>query len=185
MRIKKVRQRWEAVETCVCFNFVNLLRNVRRDVQKRISRGTEGDRYRQEILNNLLKFEINGQRFTYATAKNKLGGVRWFVNCPKCGRKKMKLYLPTRFPDREQLYQCSACHRLKVTSYLRGKSYKYKSFIRPLRRMQKIKDALLNKRCPKDKAQELLAEYESLERVLKNTPEYRLWRFKVEHGGLE
>jgi len=181
---KTKKRRWEVQETCVCLNFINLLRNVRSEVQSRVDRGKEPEFYREEILRGLMAYEINGQQFTFSTIPNELGGVRWFIHCPKCNGRTMKLYLPTRYPDREQKYLCSKCHRLMQTSLLRGKSKNYKTIIRPLKRMQKLKDILMNGRHTPEQAQPLLEEYEKLQNDLKNTPEYRLWKFKVENGGL-
>ena len=178
------KRKWEAQETCVCFNFTNLLRNVRSEVQTRIDRGKEAERYREEIHSGLRAYEINNQQFTFSTIPNKLGGVRWFVHCPKCNCRTMRLYLPTKFPDREQQYLCSRCHHLMQTSLLKGKSKNYKTIIRPLKRMQKLKDILMNGRHTPAQAHPILEEYERLEKDLKDTPEYRLWKFKVEHGGL-
>jgi len=178
------KRKWEAQETCVCFNFINLLRNVRSEVRTRVDRGKEPERYRAEILAGLEAYEVNGQRFKYSTVPNRLGGVRWYVRCPKCDSRTMKLFLPTRYPDREQRYLCAKCHRLQQTSLVKGKSKKYKTIIRPLKRMQKLKDMLMNTHLTPDEAKPLIDEYENLSKNLKNTPEYRLWKFKMEHGGL-
>lgn len=173
----------QPLEMCVCFNFETLFANVRKEVGRKIGENCDPESRNQEIINNLNAFSLNGQKFTYQITKVGWGGVRPYVLCPRCGKQKIKLYLPDKYDDREQRYLCRTCHRLKTLSEMNGKSPKYKNIIRPLKRMQVLKDMLLKKsRMDPEQATKLLDEYELLEKSLKNSPDYRLWRFNLEHG---
>jgi hypothetical protein len=130
---------------------------------------------------NLEIFTLNGQTFQYTSIPNKLGGVRWFVLCPKCGQRSLKLYFPKGL-DREQLYLCKNCHMLKPSSLLLGNQKKYRNVAKPLKRLEQIKKKLLRKKLKAKEAEELLEEYDKIEKKLADSPEYRLWVFKREHG---
>jgi hypothetical protein len=136
------------------------------------------------MLRHLKKFSINEQMFEYDSRKNHLGGFRWYVLCPRCKAPNLKLYLPNRYKNKEQLYLCKKCHGLKNSSSLSGATNKYKKVIKPLKRLEAIKTLLLNKNISPDKAHPLLAEYERIERELQASAEYRLFKFQEEHSGM-
>lgn len=174
-------RKYQPVEMCVCFNFNVLFKNLKKDIEKNFSTLTLEERIEKskQILSN---FSLNGQKFKFVHLAVHAGGYRWLVVCPKCGKNKYKLYLPKNYPDREQIYLCQNCHGLRTLSQMNGKSPKYRTIIRPLKRMRDIKEKLLNKKLSPEDAESLLEEYEKLEKSLKNSPGYRLWRFNVEHG---
>ena len=136
------------------------------------------------MLKSLKKFTLNEQIFDYKSFKNNLGGFRWYVLCPQCGALCLKLYLPNKYKDKEQQYLCKDCHGLKNSSSLLGATNKYKKVVRPLKRLELIKVALMRKSMNSEKAKPLLEEYEKIERELLNSPEYRLWKFQREHNSL-
>jgi len=175
----RVRQ---PTEMCICFNFATLFRNIHADLNRRRSDFWSSE-YLAEYNRHLDSFSLNGQKFVFVGMPLPLkGGKKFFVLCPKCGKKKLKLYLPNRYEDREQRYLCSDCHGLVTIAVLKGKSIKYKTIVRPLKRMQRLKEMLLHDKMTPEKAEPLLREYEELESSLKNSPEYRLWKFNMEHG---
>jgi transposase-like protein len=172
---------YQLVEMCVCFNFDALFANIYADLNKRRD-DTWSEDYMAEFMRSLNSFSLNGQHFEFTTIDLMLGGYRFYVVCPKCGLRRTRLYLPNKFPDREQRYLCSTCHRLKTFSKMNHKSKKYKTIIRPLKKMEALKKKILKGKLTSEESAALLNEYEALERSLQNSPEYRLWRFNVEHG---
>ena len=136
------------------------------------------------VFKSLKKFTLNNQIFEYSFRKNHLGGYRWYVLCPKCKATCLKLYLPNKFKDREQLYLCKDCHDLKNSSSLLGATNRYKKVVRPLKRLEAIKTALLKRNIQAGTAKDLLLEYEMIERELNASPEYRLWKFQRDHSPL-
>lgn len=141
-----------------------------------------GEDFHNLMLDSLRTFSLNNQTFDYQHVTNHLGGVRWYVLCPKCGKQCLKLFLPSNFPDREQLYLCKRCHKLKNASLLLGATKRYKKVVRPLRKLEALKKQLMRKTLTPDKAQPMLNEYERIEAELSASPEYRLYRFQKEHG---
>jgi hypothetical protein len=133
------------------------------------------------ISRSLKKFILNNQIFEYKSKRNHLGGYRWYVICPKCKKSCLKLFLPNKNKNKEQLYLCKDCHELKNSSSLLGATNKYKKVVKPLKQLEAIKIKLLKRNMNPDKARELLLEYEQIERELSASPEYRLWRFQREH----
>jgi hypothetical protein len=135
-----------------------------------------------KIKESLKLFSINNQYFEYGAIPNTLGGLRWFILCPKCGKKSLKLFLP-KLEDREPLYLCKDCHKLKPNSMLLFNNKKYAHITRPLSRMEKIKKQLLRKKnMNPEELDKLFKEYDRIEQRLITSPEYRLWMFKKEHG---
>jgi hypothetical protein len=172
-----------AIETAACYNFAPLFRKIKEEIK----RDTPGvvrksdipeDKFRDIMFTYLHAFTINNQKFEYSYSPNHLGGERWFVNCPKCGKKCVKLYLPKANSKREQRYLCKICHRLKNASSLMGASRKYKEVIKPLKKLEKIKKLLIKDGMTAEKAAPLLNSYEKIEKELANSPVYRLWKFQ-------
>ncbi|MBD3261257.1 MAG: hypothetical protein GF334_06165 [Candidatus Altiarchaeales archaeon] len=173
--------KYVSIESTTCFSFGNLVRKVKAEIRKKFPNAHDKE-FEKLIYNSLRTFTLNGQEFDYEASPNHLGGVRWYVKCPKCGSPRLKLYLPSKYKDREQLYLCQACHKLKNHSLLLGTSKKYKKVIRPLIRLEKIRRILLRKSMTPEKAKPYLEEYERIEKDLAVSPEYRLWKFQREHG---
>lgn len=136
------------------------------------------------MLRHLKKFSINEQMFEYDSRKNHLGGFRWYVLCPRCKAPNLKLYLPNRYKNKDQLYLCKKCHGLKNSSSLSGATNKYKKVTKPLKRLENIKKILMGKNISPDKAHPLLEEYERIERELQASPIYKLYKFQEEHNGI-
>lgn len=134
------------------------------------------------VLEELKNFKINDQTFEVEHEQMPNGGLRWYVKCPKCLVRATLLYLPTQLDDREQKYLCKYCHKLKTASLKYGSSIHYNKVQKPLKRLEKIKVVLLNKRLKPEVTKNLLDEYEKLERELNSSVEYRLYKFRKEHG---
>jgi hypothetical protein len=200
-----MRTKYLPCETATSFNFTELIIKIKKEireeydqlavVQKRdkYPQLTEDqlqtnkmpdDIFHEAMLSNLKKFTINEQVFSYKSFKNNLGGFRWYVVCPQCNELCLKLYLPNKYKDKEQRYLCKDCHGLKNSSSLLGATKKYRKVVRPLKRLEILKSALMKKGISSEKAKPLLEEYEKIERELNNSPEYRLWRFQLEHTSL-
>jgi len=177
MRSKK---KYLPVESAACYNFSVLVRKVKEELKKRFPK-TSHEEFLGLMYKNLSKFSINNQEFEYSHQNNYLGGARWFVKCPKCGKNCFRLYLPKEESGRERLYLCKVCHDLKNASSLMGASKKYKHVVKPLKQLEKIKIALLKKGMTAEKAAPLLDAYEKIENQLASNSEYRLWKFQQKH----
>jgi len=143
-----------------------------------------GKQFMDEFHANLNSFTLNGQKFTFSSVSVGLGGYRFFVNCPRCGSKRLILYLPKGYTSHEQQYLCVKCHNLRMFSKQNFSTTRYKKVVRPLKRMQRIKKKLLERYLKPEDSTKLLEEYEMLEKTLKNSPDYRLWKFQMEHKNL-
>jgi len=174
-------RKFASLESTTCFNFNNLCTKIKKDLLKK-NNNLRGKALDKDILENLKSFKINDQMFDFASSKNYLGGRRWYVKCPKCKNLCLKLYLPSKYKDREQKYLCRECHKLKNESLLLGNSPKYRKVVKPLKRLEKLRAQLLKKGLDPIKAKPLLDEYERVEKDLASSPEYRLYRFQKEHG---
>jgi len=169
-----------SVESTTCFSFSNLVKKVKKEIRKKFP-DESGEEYEKLMLQSLRAFKINDQTFDYESINTNLGGIRWYVKCPKCGKPCIKLYLPSQYKNREQKYLCKTCHRLKNISLLIGPTKRYREVVRPLRQLEKIKKQLLGKNMTPERASPLLDEYERIERNLVTSPAYRLWKFQKEN----
>lgn len=133
-------------------------------------------------LDELNKFSVNGQKFEYQAIPNRLGGYRFFFLCPKCMQKASKLFLPPKDCNLEYRYLCKRCHNLKNQSVVMGQSKLYKQVFKPMKRMKEIEKKLEGGYLNVAKAEELLNEYDDLEKVMKSSPEYRVYLFKKKRG---
>jgi hypothetical protein len=170
------------VEACssICMN--TLQRQVKKIVDKDYPNATPQEVY-DNVVKELKNFSVNNQTFDYFAHVNYLGGHRWFFLCPKCKNQAIKLFLPPETaPDREHLYLCKACHKLKNQSALMGQNNMYRKVTRPLRRLKEIEDKIARGHIKAEIVQKLLDEYESLEKHLKEAPEFRLYSFKKKHN---
>lgn len=161
------------------------IKNIYPDVTKEQLKEKETvipDEILHEMMNrSLKKFVLNNQTFEYSSYKNHLGGYRWYVLCPRCKKHSLKLFLPNRYKEKEQLYLCKDCHELKNSSSLLGATTQYKMIIKPLKKLEVIKAKLLKRSVNPEKSKKLLLEYEQIERELNACPTYRLWKFQREH----
>jgi superfamily II helicase len=169
-----------AIETAACYNFAPLILKIKEEHKNKHPDATP-EEFKALMYKSLKSFTINNQVFEYECQDNYLGGSRWYVLCPKCGRKGFKFYLPKDGLNREQKYLCKKCHRLKNASALMGASKKYRKVVRPLKSLEKIKRALLKKGISPDKAAPLLDAYEKIEKELETSSEYRLWKFQQKY----
>lgn len=174
-------RKWISVESMSCFNFTHLVKKIKGGLKNKYP-DASSEEIQKLTGKNLANFKLNEQTFEFETKPNNFGGVRWYVKCPKCGLACTKLYHPTTHRDREKLYLCKLCHKLKNASLLMGGSKKYKKVVRPLKQLEKIRSDLMRKNMTPDKAKPLLDEYERLERELSSSAEYRLWKFQKQHG---
>lgn len=170
-----------STDTAACFSFNDLITKIKNAIRKKISEVSE-EEFNDLVLKELKEFSINGQKFEYCHIKMPLGGYRWYVNCPKCSTPSLKLYLPNHNQDREQMYYCRFCHRLKNTSMLLGRSKKYEKVVKPLKHLERLRIQLMKRGITPEKARPILDEYDRIERELLGSPEYRLWKFQLEHA---
>jgi hypothetical protein len=199
-------KKYKSSESTTSFVFSELFLNLKKDLKEKYSKlsdeqiksiypeATEEQLKNknlipEEILYKMMcislkKFTLNDQTFEYSARKNYLGGYRWYVLCPKCKTKCLKLFLPNKYEEKEQLYLCKECHELKNSSLLEGSTKEYKKVLKPLKKLESIKIKLLKKNMRPEKAEELLLEYEKIERELAPSIEYRLWKFKQEHAAI-
>ena len=169
------------VESCSQIKILDLQKSIKKKLATDYPDITSEQQ--QEItLNELKKFTVNGQTFEYSCQPSHLGGVRWFFLCPKCGHNAYKLVLPPPLSDRERLYLCKECHKLKNQSALMGQSTMYQMVTRPMKRLKQIEDKIAVGHLGRDRVKDLLDEYDRIEEELKSSPEYRLYMFKKNHG---
>lgn len=172
-------RKWNATESTINFNFSNLVKKIKKHLTEQFP-GLTPEQASYKTKESLKSFTLNNQFFHYESIPNTLGGVRWFVLCPKCKKRSLKLYLP-KAKDRESLYLCKDCHKLKPSSMLLGGRSKYKHITRPLKRIEQIKKKLLNKKTNIEEVDKLFKELDKIEKKLSESAEYRLWKFKKEH----
>lgn len=180
LSISSQERKWAATESAVVFHLCNLVKKLKKELKSKYP-GANFTQINKLIGASLKLFKLNDQKFTYTTKPNSLGGVRWFIECPKCKAPCLKLYLP-RTPSREPLYLCASCHKLKPTSMLIGNTKKYKKVTKHLKRLEMLDKRLLKKRLTAKEAEKLLEEHEELEKILADSVEYRLYLFRKEHG---
>ena len=165
-------------EQCSSISCSDLQTNIRKMIRKDYPDSSiqETFEHTQEELN---KFAIDGQHFEYSYYENQLGGYRWFFVCSKCHTKVNKLFLPPQhFEGYERLYLCKSCHHLKNESVIKANNNLYKTVLKPQRKLRAIEKKLEVGHLRPEKIKELLDEYESIERAIRETPEYRLYLFK-------
>jgi hypothetical protein len=130
----------------------------------------------------LKKFSVNDQRFEY-TCSGGHYGLRWSFVCPKCHNTCTKLFLPpTLVADKEHLYLCKRCHKLKNMSELGGTSKMYRVVLKPMKRLKEIEAKIAKGHLKQEDMVNMLNEYERVEAEIRDTPEYRLYQFKQKHG---
>lgn len=169
------------IEACtlICVNI--LQKAVKKLIKREYPESTRDETY-QYTFKELKKFTANEQFFEYEALSNYLGGHRWFFKCPKCHNRASKLFLPPVGYGKEQKYLCKSCHKLKNQSALMGQNNMYRKVTRPLKRMKEIEEKVARGHLKNEKVQELLNEYENLEKELKTSPEFRLYSFKKKHN---
>jgi len=179
--IPKEQRKFIPLESCAVFSFLPLFTRIKEELRKKFPDIPTGSEEFIKLMYKTLKaFSLNDQQFDYGTQGNYLGGYRWYVLCPECGKKCFKLYLPEE-ESRAKLYLCKNCHSLKHTSAILGPTPRYQKVIRPLKQLENIKKLLLKKSMTPEKAKHLLDAYDRIEQQLKSASEYRLWKFQKEH----
>jgi len=169
------------LENCSSINISALQKTIRKNIDKDYPESSEEEIF--SITNaELDKFSINNQKFKYSSMKNRLGGYRWFFLCPQCSSRVNKLWIPPRGSGLTQKYFCKNCHGLKNQSVIMGQNKIYKKVIRPLKRMKEIEAKLEAGYLRNNIVENLLNEYDQLEKKMKNCPEYRLYIFKKRRG---
>jgi len=174
-------RKFVAAESATSFDFSTLVNRVKKGLLNKYP-DLSGESLKDLMFKNLREFKLNDQHFDFETKPTPLSGIRFFVKCPKCGVPSLKLYLPSSFPDREKLYLCKECHRLKNACRMISRTPLYSKVIKPLRRLERLNELLMEKNLTPEKAQPLLDEYKKIERELAESPEYRLFKFRKEHG---
>ena len=163
--------KYSSIETANCLDMNRLIGAIKEGIAK-ASPSTDPEGVRTAITANLEKFSVNEQKFEFTSIPNRLGGNSWMILCPKCSRRVIKLYLPTA-DGKEQKYQCKECHMLRPPSALYGPTRRYREMVRPLRRMERIKEILNGSSLSEIKTRELLDEYEGLEKDVRASTFYR------------
>lgn len=172
------------LENCSVINCSHLQRAARKIIDRDYPDST-AEELRSYTEAELDKFSTNNQRFEYTAVPNQLGGHRWFFQCPRCKSRVSKLFLPPEDSGLEHIYQCKKCLGLKNQSAVMGQNKLYRKVTRPLKRMNEIRTKLEKGHLTSKKIQDLLDEYESLEKEVKSCPEYRLYAFKKKQGMIE
>jgi phage terminase large subunit GpA-like protein len=170
------RSKYASIESAHCLKVQNIVNAIKTSVVKK-NPDVSSDKVQQIVNAQIPKFSINSQSFEFSSTDNHLGGKRWYIHCPKCGKKSLKLYKPE---DKEQ-YLCKSCHNLKSPSSLHGPTKMYQEVIRPLRRMKKIKE-MLDRPISSKKAAALVKEYDKLEKELNNSDQYEIWKFREKNN---
>ena len=166
------------IESCKSLYIVTIVENLR----------GEGVKYlKNELLEAELRaMRVNGQSFDFVTMSNFYGGYRWFFVCPKCGNKYTKLFLPPeKAINKEKLYLCRHCHKLKNESSLIYKEPIYRNVLRPLKRLKSIEAQLKQGHLRKPDQIALIKEYKNIEEKLKASPDYLIYTFKKDKGLLK
>ena len=169
-------------EQCSVISISTLQKKIRKviDQDKPESSDEEIFKFTEEELN---KFQVNGQKFSYTFMKAWLGGYRWFFTCEKCKERVQKLFLPPEvYKEYEHKYLCKTCHNLCNESVVKANKPIYRKVIRPLKRLQEIETMLEKGHLRENKIEELLNEYDQIEQEMKNTLEYRQYVFKKKRG---
>jgi len=174
------RRPWLPLESAVSFKFTTLTQKLRTYLKNKYPDITQ-EEITKKISRSLLKFSINDQYFDYTYISPNIGGDRWYILCPKCGKKALRLFLPDSI-DREKLYLCRWCHKLKPLSLIFYHNPHYKGLVKPLKELENIKEKLLKKTVNSKDVEALLNRYDELQEYLSSSIEYRLWKFKREHG---
>lgn len=169
-------------EQCSALN-VNALQTAIRKLIDKDHSGATSEEVFQYTKEELDKFTVNNQKFEYTHLPNRLGGYRWFFLCDKCKSRCSKLFLPPEgVPNYTHLYLCKECHGLHNESVMRANNTVYKKVVKPLKRLREIEEKLEKGHLTKGKVDELLNEYDALEKEMKDTHEYRLYAFKKKRG---
>lgn len=170
-----------AIENCTSINIHVLQKTIKKNIDRSYLEPTQDEVYTY-TLQELKGFTTNDQTFEYTSQKNYLGGYRWFFLCPKCKKRSNKLFLPPLDSNKEHIFACKKCHGLKNQSSLLSQNNMYRKVTRPLKIMKTIENKIAKGHLKHEKIQVLLDEYESLEKQLKDAPEFRLYAFKKKHS---
>lgn len=163
---------YSSIETAHCLDVNRLVSTIKNAVKTSFA-GKKNELTAKDVAeaveHNLKVFSLDDQSFTFYSVPNKLGGCRWLARCPKCGSNVLKLYKP----EGGDHYQCKDCHNLRSPSALYGPTRRYKEVIRPMRRMERIKEILSSSNLSEAKTKSLLDEYDKLEKSLQDSTFFR------------
>jgi hypothetical protein len=169
------------VENCTVIHISKLQTLLKKQVKRDFLIDATSPDFFEKIYGELKKFKVNDQTFDFESDPNVYGGFRWFFLCPQCHKRALKLFLPPRESGKEQLYLCKKCHNIKNRSVAQGTTKIYREFYRPLKRLRFIEKRLERGKPAKEDVKALLAEYEQLEKDLKNNSNYLLYAFREKH----
>ena len=169
-------------EQCSIISISNLQKTIRKIINRNDPEASEDEIFKY-TEQELQKFKVNDQPFEYTFIKNQLGGYRWFFVCEKCKGRAQKLFLPPEaYKTYTHQYLCKKCHGLLNESVMKSNNSLYKKVIKPLKKLRKIEEQLEKGHLQEKKIEELLNEYDTIDREMKTCPEYRLYAFKKKRG---
>ena len=163
---------YASVESAHCLDVNRLASKIKSSVKESSAKNGKtlsADMISQSVALNLSKFLLDSQSFDFTSVPNKLGGSRWLVLCPKCGKRVLKLYKPAG----EDLFCCKDCYNLRSPSALYGPTRRYHEVVKPLRRMERIKEILATSQLSELKTKALLDEYDILDKRVQSSTFYR------------
>jgi transposase-like protein len=151
-----------------------LVKTIKVAIKENFTKNSEGEdisakEVSEAIEHNLKLFKVDSQSFEFFSIPNKLGGCRWMAKCPKCESPVLKMYKPNEGDP----YLCKDCHKLRSPSALYGPTRRYKEIVRPMRRMERIKEILATSNLSEAKTKSLLDEHDKLHRDLQESTFYR------------
>lgn len=160
---------YSSIETAHCLNVNRLVSTVKKAVKDAAPQLTPSE-VDNAVYSNLIRYQRDGQTFSFTPIPNKLGGNRWMALCPSCQSRVLKLFKP----DSADKFLCKDCHHLRPPSALYGPTRRYKEVIRPLRRMERIKEILsTSSGLSEAKTKSLLDEYDTLNTSVQTSTFYR------------
>jgi hypothetical protein len=165
---------YSSVESAHCLDVNRLVKKIKAAVKDSYHKNSKGEELTakevsEAVEHNLSVFTLEDQVFEFFNIPNKLGGFRWLAKCNKCGSHVLKMYKP----EGATQYLCKDCHSLRSPSALYGPTRRYKEVVRPMRRMERIKEILAASNLSEPKTKELLDEYDKLEKSLKDSTFFR------------
>lgn len=163
---------YNSVESAHCLDVNRLASKIKSSVKEASTKNGKtltAEMVAQAVAMNLSKFLLDTQSFDFTSVPNKLGGSRWLVLCPKCSKRVLKLYKPSG----AELFCCKDCYNLRSPSALYGPTRRYREVVKPLRRMERIKEILATSHLSEVKTKTLLDEYDLLDKQVQSSTFYR------------
>jgi ribosomal protein L37AE/L43A len=110
-----------------------------------------------KLLSILNSIKIDGHKFKFVYNENSFYKI--YVKCPKCKEPKLKLY------KLDDVYWCSSCHRV-VKKKNKRRSTVYSKYVRPLKLLKEIEDALFTDNITEGKRRKLEIKAEKLRKII-------------------